>query len=147
MSDKDWAPKRIWLQRGIGEEGSHTWCDDRIGTDSIGDELDEAEYVLVEAPENVIADTAKPLVYLSTDPAKWDRCRIKKQGDFTVPAYAAPAIDTVPEKSLSIAGDKRVRPRIDETGLTPQCPAIAMTKEELDALPDWVMNAKPPEAP
>jgi hypothetical protein len=36
----DWAPERIWLQRGVGEEGSHTWCEDEQGGD-----IEEAEYV------------------------------------------------------------------------------------------------------
>ena len=25
-----WAPRRIWLQRGAGEEGTHTWCDHEV---------------------------------------------------------------------------------------------------------------------
>jgi hypothetical protein len=51
-SDKQeatWAPDRIWLQRGVGEEGSHTWCEHQIGEDSIGDSIEEAEYVRADA--------------------------------------------------------------------------------------------------
>jgi hypothetical protein len=51
-SDKQeasWAPERIWLQRGVGEEGSHTWCEHQIGEDSIGDAIEEAGYVRVYA--------------------------------------------------------------------------------------------------
>lgn len=43
MSDKkDWAPARIWLQRGVGDDGSHTWCSDSQG------EHEQAEYVRVD---------------------------------------------------------------------------------------------------
>jgi hypothetical protein len=49
MSEKDWAPERIWLQRGVGEEGSHTWCEDSITEDSIGEPIEQAEYVRVDA--------------------------------------------------------------------------------------------------
>lgn len=35
-----WAPKRIWLQRGVGEGGSHTWCED-----SQAPEHQEASYI------------------------------------------------------------------------------------------------------
>jgi hypothetical protein len=37
----EWAPYRIWLQRGMGDEGSHTWC-----TESI-DDCDQVEYMRV----------------------------------------------------------------------------------------------------
>jgi len=37
----DWAPRRIWLQRGVGECGSHTWCEDSQ------EECEQAEYVRV----------------------------------------------------------------------------------------------------
>lgn len=43
MSEQNWAPSRIWLQRGVGEEGSHTWCEDSI------DECEQAEYGRVDA--------------------------------------------------------------------------------------------------
>lgn len=50
-------------------------------------------HVLEVVNELLAASTAsnkqEPVAYLSTDPAKWDRCRIKKQGDFTVPVFAA----------------------------------------------------------
>jgi hypothetical protein len=36
-----WAPERIWLQRGIGEQGSHTWCEDSI------DDCEQAEYMRI----------------------------------------------------------------------------------------------------
>ncbi len=36
----EWAPKRIWLQRGVGEVGSHTWCED-----SQEPEHEEASYI------------------------------------------------------------------------------------------------------
>ncbi|WP_375198978.1 hypothetical protein [Cupriavidus metallidurans] len=36
----EWAPKRIWLQRGVGEGGSHTWCED-----SQEPEHEEASYI------------------------------------------------------------------------------------------------------
>ncbi|MDE1179442.1 hypothetical protein [Paraburkholderia sp.] len=36
-----WAPPRIWLQRGMGDDGSHTWCQDSIG------DCEQAEYALV----------------------------------------------------------------------------------------------------
>lgn len=45
MKDKNWAPDRIWLQRDIGDNGSHTWCDS-----SIGDDIEEVEYVLADSP-------------------------------------------------------------------------------------------------
>lgn len=48
-NEATWAPERIWLQRGIGEEGSHTWCEHQIGEDSIGEAIEEAEYVRVDA--------------------------------------------------------------------------------------------------
>lgn len=51
----DWAPNRIWLQRGVGEEGSHTWCEDQIGEDSLGDEIEEAEYVRADHADVAIA--------------------------------------------------------------------------------------------
>jgi hypothetical protein len=38
----DWVPNRIWLQRGVGEGGSHTWCEDSI------DDCEQAEYVRVD---------------------------------------------------------------------------------------------------
>lgn len=47
----DWAPERIWLQRGMGDEGSHTWCENPIGevrTD--GDDIEEVEYVRAISP-------------------------------------------------------------------------------------------------
>lgn len=37
-----WAPDRIWLQRGVGDDGSHTWCSDSQ------DEHEQAEYVRVD---------------------------------------------------------------------------------------------------
>jgi hypothetical protein len=40
----DWAPERIWLQREMGEQGSHTWCEDEQGGD-----IEEAEYVRADA--------------------------------------------------------------------------------------------------
>lgn len=47
MTDTNWAPSRIWLQRGVGEEGSHTWCEDSI------DDCEQAEYVRVDSAEPV----------------------------------------------------------------------------------------------
>jgi hypothetical protein len=49
----DWAPDRIWLQRGVGDDGSHTWCEN-----SIGDDLEEAEYVRVAAARPASGDKA-----------------------------------------------------------------------------------------
>jgi hypothetical protein len=40
---QDWAPERVWLQRGMGEEGSHTWCADRQGGD-----IEEVEYIRLD---------------------------------------------------------------------------------------------------
>jgi len=56
-----WAPERIWLQRGMGEEGSHTWCEDSIEKDSIGDGVEQAEYILADAqaPSVPLLDAAK----------------------------------------------------------------------------------------
>lgn len=51
MSNDNWAPDRIWLQRGVGEEGSHTWCEDSITEDSIGDPIEQAEYVRVDVSD------------------------------------------------------------------------------------------------
>lgn len=39
---QEWAPARIWLQRGVGDDGSHTWCSDSQG------EHEQAEYVRVD---------------------------------------------------------------------------------------------------
>lgn len=50
----EWAPDRIWLQNGLGDDGSHTWC-----ADSIGGDVQEAEYVRVGA-QDVIAPVAAP---------------------------------------------------------------------------------------
>ncbi|HEX8894420.1 MAG TPA: hypothetical protein VF783_13910 [Terriglobales bacterium] len=41
--DQHWAPARIWLQQGYGDEGTHTWCSHPTGED-----LEEAEYVRVD---------------------------------------------------------------------------------------------------
>lgn len=115
-----------------------------------------ARAIEAAAAAPVIADTAgtKPVGYLSAAAlaqlAQGNRSRIESAPNMlaTTPVFlASPAIDAAPADSPSIAGDKRVRPRIDEIGLTPQCPAMAMTKQELEALPDWVKNAIPPEAP
>lgn len=46
----DWAPERLYLQRGVGEGGSHTWCEDSIDKDSIGEDVEQAEYVRVDVP-------------------------------------------------------------------------------------------------
>ena len=43
MTDTTWAPPRIFLQREMGEQGSHTWCEDSIN------ECEQVEYVRVDA--------------------------------------------------------------------------------------------------
>ena len=43
MTDTTWAPARIFLQREMGDHGSHTWCEDSI------DECEQVEYVRVDA--------------------------------------------------------------------------------------------------
>jgi len=41
MKDEQWAPDRIWLQRGVGDYDTHTWH-----TDSLDDsEIEEVKYV------------------------------------------------------------------------------------------------------
>jgi hypothetical protein len=62
---EDWAPERIWLQRGIGEGGSHTWCEHRVESDSIGEPLEEVEYVRAAASaQATIVDEADLLSLL-----------------------------------------------------------------------------------
>lgn len=64
MSDSNWAPARIWLQRGVGEEGSHTWCEDSITEDSIGDPIEQAEYVRTDCVTVKVSVTDETLVAL-----------------------------------------------------------------------------------
>jgi hypothetical protein len=42
---EDWAPQRIWLQRNVGGEGCHTWCEDSQ------DHEEQAEYIRVSVDE------------------------------------------------------------------------------------------------
>lgn len=51
MSESEnWAPKRIWLQREQGDMGSHTWCEDSVGTDMI----EEVGYVRADVAQEVL---------------------------------------------------------------------------------------------
>ena len=43
MTDKEWAPKVIYLQREAGEGGTHTWADHEAG------EYEQAEYIRTTA--------------------------------------------------------------------------------------------------
>jgi hypothetical protein len=65
-NEATWAPERIWLQRGIGEEGSHTWCEHQIGEDSIGEAIEEAEYVRVDAAP-LANEASKPAPLVEQD--------------------------------------------------------------------------------
>lgn len=60
-----WAPDRIWLQRGQGEDGTHTWHSDSLGD---GD-VQEAEYVRVGA-QAVAADGTAPTAYYPDWPGR-----------------------------------------------------------------------------
>lgn len=44
-------------------------------------------------------DSPNPVAYLSTDPNKWDQCRIKPQGSFTVPVYTRATESKEPGRS------------------------------------------------
>lgn len=52
----EWAPDRIWLQRGYAEGGGHTWCEDSQ------DEHEQAEYVRVGAAP--AQSEAKPIAWI-----------------------------------------------------------------------------------
>jgi len=47
---ENWAPKHIWLQREQGEMGSHTWCEDSVGTDMI----EEVGYVRADVAQELL---------------------------------------------------------------------------------------------
>jgi hypothetical protein len=64
MSSDNWAPERLLLQRGVGEEGSHTWCEDSITEDSIGDPIERAEYVRTDCVTVSVPVTDETLVAL-----------------------------------------------------------------------------------
>ncbi|MCW0014619.1 hypothetical protein, partial [Burkholderia pseudomallei] len=49
--DSAWAPDRIWLQRGIGDEGTHTWS-----SHSVDEDCDESEYVRADRAQVVALD-------------------------------------------------------------------------------------------
>jgi hypothetical protein len=72
----------------------------------------------------VLADAEKdaaPIAYLSTDPREWDRSRIKRQGNFTVPCYGAP-----PNYQALRTALERIANMTDRDGN-----AIEMHREEL----------------
>jgi hypothetical protein len=50
---QEWAPARIWLQRGVGDDGSHTWCSDSQ------DEHEQAEYVRVDVKAPAVEALAR----------------------------------------------------------------------------------------
>jgi hypothetical protein len=56
MTDK-WAPERIYLRRGMGDEGSHTWS-----AESTGDEVEEVEYVRADDTTALVDSIAKTLM-------------------------------------------------------------------------------------
>lgn len=50
MSDSNWAPDRVWLQKDFCVDGGHTWCDHPIHDD---DSIENAEYVRVDRGAHV----------------------------------------------------------------------------------------------
>jgi hypothetical protein len=51
------------------------------------DRVSSLESIAAIMGRNSNTDSPHPVAYLSTDPRKWDQCRIKPQDTFTVPVF------------------------------------------------------------
>lgn len=111
----DWAPARIWLQRGAGPIGVHTWADHRVN-----EECDEAEYVRV-------GECATPPTEAEPIPPIFYNGETKRDPKFRERANQALLDRLKPSHGLPFA-----RAEVTE--------APAASAEVLPADPNWVIN-------
>jgi hypothetical protein len=107
MTNTNWAPTRIWLQREQGDHGSHTWCEDSVGD---GDIIEEAEYVRVDARHVLVERGALQAVVnmLRRDEAEGRAVRGEMADELM--CGVSPAVD-----ALTLT-DERIGELIDMTG-------------------------------